>query len=71
MPSTAEPFAWIWADASYLREQAQRCIGLARDCPHPPTAHGLEAIGTELMQKAAELDKLGDVGVAPTQTEQR
>ena len=31
---------------------------LARDCPHLPTAHELEAIGVELMQRAAELDHL-------------
>ena len=31
---------------------------LARECPHLPTAHELEAIGVELMQKAAELDHL-------------
>jgi hypothetical protein len=68
MPSSAEPVEWIWVDALYLREQAHRCIGLARDCPHPPTAHGLEAIGTELMQKAAELDELNnDLGGRPTQ----
>jgi hypothetical protein len=56
--SSAEPYTWIWVDAPYLREQAQRCTRLARDCPHLPTAHELEAIGIELMQKAAELDHL-------------
>ena len=56
--SAAEPYTWIWVDAPYLREQAQRCTQLARDCPHLPTAHELEAIGVELMQKAAELDHL-------------
>jgi hypothetical protein len=49
---------WVWTDASYLREQAQRFVRLARECPHRPTAHELEAIGTELMEKAAELDLL-------------
>ena len=58
MPSSAEPLTWIWVDATYLREQAQRCARLARDCPHRPTADELEAIGFELMQKAAELDQL-------------
>ena len=43
--------------ASYLREQAQRFTRLARDCPHPPTSHELEAIGVELMEEAAELDE--------------
>jgi hypothetical protein len=56
--SSAEPYTWIWADAPYLREQAQRCTRLARDCPHLPTAHELEAIGVELMQRAAELDHM-------------
>jgi hypothetical protein len=56
--SAAEPYTWIWADAPYLREQAQRCARLARDCPHLPTANELEAIGVELMQRAAELDDL-------------
>ncbi|CAN0486946.1 unnamed protein product, partial [Phaeothamnion confervicola] len=42
--------------ASYLREHAQRCVRLARDCPHVATSHQLEAIGIELMEKAAELD---------------
>jgi hypothetical protein len=56
--SSAEPYTWIWVDAPYLREQAQRCTRLARNCPHLPTAHELEALGIELMQKAAELDHL-------------
>ena len=56
--SAAEPYTWIWADAPYLREQAQRCARLARDCPHLPTAHELEAIGVELMQRAADLDHM-------------
>ena len=55
---SAESYTWIWVDAPYLREQAQRCTRLARDCPHLPTAHELEALGVELMQKAAELDHL-------------
>jgi len=58
MPTSSEPLTWIWVDATYLRDQAQRCARLARDCPHPPTANELEAIGTELMQRAAELDEL-------------
>jgi hypothetical protein len=56
IPSSAEPYTWIWADAPYLREQAQRCVRLARGCPHEPTAHELEAIGQELMQRAADLE---------------
>jgi hypothetical protein len=63
MSKSADTYAWVWVDSSYLREQAQRCVRLARDCPHVPTAHELEAIGVELMQKAAELDELqGDEG---------
>jgi hypothetical protein len=58
MSSSAEPHTWIWADATYLRAQAQRCARLARDCPHRPTADELEAIGFELMQRAAELEHL-------------
>jgi len=58
MPHSAEAYTWIWVDASYLREQAQRCVRLARDCPHTPTAHELEALGVDLMQRAAELDEL-------------
>ena len=58
MPSTTETYEWIWVDASYLREQAQRCVRLARDCPHKPTSHELESLGIDLMQKAAELDEL-------------
>jgi hypothetical protein len=41
-----------------MREQAQRCTRAARDCPHLATSHELEAMGTEWMQKAAELDQL-------------
>lgn len=58
MSGPTEPLTWIWVDATYLREQAQRCARLARECPHRPTADGLEAIGVELMQRAAELDQL-------------
>lgn len=58
MAGSTESYTWIWVDATYLRAQAQRCVRLARDCPHQPTAHELEAIGIDLMQKAAELDEL-------------
>jgi hypothetical protein len=58
MSGATETYTWIWVDASYLREQAQRCVRLARDCPHKATAHELEALGVDLMQKAAELDEL-------------
>ena len=45
-------------DTSYLRLQANNCVRLARECPDIPTSHQLEAIGTELMVKAAQLDEL-------------
>lgn len=45
-------------DTSYLRMQASNCVRLARECPDVPTSHQLEAIGTELMAKAAQLDEL-------------
>jgi len=60
MSGPSKDLAWIWVDASYLREQAQRCVRLARECPHSPTSHELEAIGIELMEKAAELDELNE-----------
>jgi hypothetical protein len=52
------PYQWVWVDATYLRDLAQRCGKLARECPHQATSHQLEAIGVDLMQKAAELDEL-------------
>jgi hypothetical protein len=58
MPGAAEPYVWVWTDASYLREQAQRCSRLARDCPDGATSHELEAMGVEWMQKASELEHL-------------
>jgi hypothetical protein len=52
MPSGAgSSFASAWADSSYMRELAQRCTDRK-------TSHELEAIGVELMEKAAELDEL-------------
>ena len=43
-------------DTSYLREKAQYCATLARDCPDVTTSHALEALGVELMEKAAEIE---------------
>jgi len=43
---------------SCLREKASLCVRLARDCPDVSTSHQLEAIGTDLMLKAEELDGL-------------
>jgi len=42
---------------TYLREAAQNCIRLARSCPHPKTAHGLEELAADFMSKALELEK--------------
>ena len=65
MPSGAGPsYEWVWADSSYMRSLAQRCTRAAHDCPHLPTSHELEAIGLELMQKAAELDELNQTSDA-------
>jgi hypothetical protein len=43
--------------AQYLREQAHYCVALARACPHRSTSQALEALGVELMEKAAEVEK--------------
>ena len=36
------------------------CMRLARVCPDPATAHGLEEVAVDLMAKAAELADLLD-----------
>jgi hypothetical protein len=43
-------------DAHYLREKAHYCVALARRCPDLPTSQALEALGIELMEKAAALE---------------
>jgi hypothetical protein len=43
-------------DTAYLREKAQYCVALARGCPDLTTSQALEALGVELMEKAAELE---------------
>jgi hypothetical protein len=43
-------------DTAYLREKALYCVALARHCPDLTTSHALEALGVELMEKAAELE---------------
>jgi hypothetical protein len=48
-------------DALYLREKAQYCVVLARACRHLPTSQALEALGVELMEKAAELEEGGSL----------
>lgn len=42
----------------YLRELALTFNRLARDCPHSPTSHELEALAADLMEKAKELEQL-------------
>jgi hypothetical protein len=34
-------------------------VALARECPHLATPQALEALGVELMEKAAELERDG------------
>jgi len=48
----------VSVDTAYLREQAQHCVQLARDCADAPISHQLEAIGLDLMLRAAEIDDL-------------
>jgi hypothetical protein len=65
MPSGAgASYGWVSPDSSYIRKLAERCTRVARKCPHVPTSHALEAIGVELMQKAAELDELNQTSDA-------
>jgi hypothetical protein len=49
-------------DSAYLREKAHYCVALARDCPDLTTSHALEALGHELMEKAAELESGRSLG---------
>ena len=51
------PERGMLVDALYLREKAHYCVALARRCPHLWTAQALEALGTEMMEKAAELER--------------
>jgi hypothetical protein len=43
--------------AQYLREQTHDCVALARTCPDRSTSQALEALGVELMEKAAEVEQ--------------
>lgn len=45
----------MFLNASYLRALAHRCVRLAHDCPDRKISHELDAIGAELMEKAAEI----------------
>jgi hypothetical protein len=55
-------------DALYLREKAHYCVALARGCPHLWTAQALEVLGTEMMEKAAELER--DRTLSPPRADQ-
>ena len=48
----------VWPDASYLRQQARRCVELSRECPDEATARALEALSVDLLEKALELELL-------------
>jgi len=41
----------------FLRTLAHQTIVLARQCPDRKTAHGLEELAVELMDKALELEE--------------
>ncbi len=53
LPTYAVPI-----DSTCLREWAERCARLARKCPEGTISHELEALGIDLMEKAAEVDSL-------------
>ena len=42
----------------YLREQANRCIRLARQCSDRQTSYALEVMSIDLVEKAAEWEKM-------------
>jgi len=42
----------------FLRTVAHRCIVLARQCPDTKTAHGLEELAVEIMDKALDIEEL-------------
>jgi hypothetical protein len=42
----------------YLRQLALTFTRLSRDCPHSPTAHELEALAADLMEKAKQIEEL-------------
>jgi hypothetical protein len=44
-------------DALYLREKAHYCVALSRGCSDWAISQALEALGVELMEKAAELER--------------
>jgi hypothetical protein len=58
-------------DTAYLREKAQYCVALARDCADLTTSHALEALGVELMEKAAEIENSHSLGPRPRSDKKR
>lgn len=46
-------------DVAYLRDQAARCFRLARSINHHQVIAELEAMGRELLEKAAEVERRG------------
>jgi hypothetical protein len=57
-PLPSEDDTRVWPDASYLRQQARRCVSLSRECPHEKTARALERLGVDFLEKAVELEML-------------
>jgi hypothetical protein len=55
--SNNQPGRAVHLSAEYLGEQAQHCVALARACPDRPTSQALEALGVELMERAAEVEE--------------
>jgi hypothetical protein len=47
--------------AAYLRNLAVRCNRVAHHCPDAPTRQALEAISTELTEKAEGLEAMFEV----------
>ena len=57
-PLSVDDDTRVWPDASYLRQQARRCVELSRECRDETTARALEALGVDLLEKALELELL-------------
>jgi hypothetical protein len=57
-------------DALYLREKAHYCVALARKCTDIGTALSLEALGIELMEKAAQLESDRSLIDSPSERKQ-
>ena len=55
----------IWRLGEYLRAKTHDCVRLARRCPDRKTAHELEAMSVEFLNRAARIQQL--VTIAPTE----